>query len=58
MLLKTQLFEEQAFFSVIKNNLALFSSLIEYDKRQGTTYKGSQGIVTSDKFGASYIIVF
>ena len=43
-LLQTQVFEKKAIFPV-KKNLTNFSLIIEYDRPQGTIFKGPKGVV-------------
>ena len=49
-------FSEKGYFSSEKNYLTGFSRIIEYDKRQGTTYNGQTRFF--DKYCASYIISY
>ena len=44
-LLKTQIFEKKGYFSSEKYISSDFSRIIEYEKPQGTIYKGTPGIV-------------
>ena len=46
MFLKTQIFEKRANFLAKKLDRPKFSRIVEYGKPQGTTYTGSQVIVT------------
>ena len=45
-LLKSQIFEKKANFSVKKNFCSIFSRNIDHENWQGTFYKGLQGILT------------
>ena len=47
ILLKTYIFEKKSNFQLKKIIWPIFSRIIEYEKHQGTTRRGTRGILTS-----------